>query len=72
VTMSSSERWMRICLSASFLPVLLGAVAAFSVSCNPLPSPDAVSPLAPPPNKSALDLTIVHSNDTWGYLDPCG
>ncbi len=19
-----------------------------------------------------FDLTIVHTNDTWGYLDPCG
>ncbi len=22
--------------------------------------------------RSALPLTLVHSNDTWGYTDPCG
>ncbi len=26
----------------------------------------------PPPTSGPLDLTIVHSNDTWGYVAPCG
>ncbi len=25
-----------------------------------------------PFDEAAFNLTIVHSNDTWGYLDPCG
>jgi len=32
-------------------------------------SPRARSALQGPPH---LSLTIVHTNDTWGYLDPCG
>jgi 2',3'-cyclic-nucleotide 2'-phosphodiesterase (5'-nucleotidase family) len=24
------------------------------------------------PTRTPLDLTIVHTNDTWGYLEPCG
>ena len=42
---------------------------------SPLSAP--VSPLATksptlpaPPN--ALQLTVIHTNDTWGYLAPCG
>jgi 2',3'-cyclic-nucleotide 2'-phosphodiesterase (5'-nucleotidase family) len=24
------------------------------------------------PAPAPLDLTVLHTNDTWGYLDPCG
>jgi hypothetical protein len=32
------------------------------------------SPSAPPATVSSgtLELTIVHSNDVWGYTRPCG
>jgi hypothetical protein len=23
-------------------------------------------------SRPGLELTLVHSNDTWGYTDPCG
>lgn len=26
----------------------------------------------PQPTPAPIDLTLVHTNDTWGYLDPCG
>ena len=26
----------------------------------------------PPVAKDALSLTILHTNDTWGYIFPCG
>jgi 2',3'-cyclic-nucleotide 2'-phosphodiesterase (5'-nucleotidase family) len=39
------------------LAVILGA-------CAPLPSQ--------PAKTGPFELTILHTNDTWGYLDPCG
>lgn len=24
------------------------------------------------PASGPLDLTVAHTNDTWGYLEPCG
>jgi 2',3'-cyclic-nucleotide 2'-phosphodiesterase (5'-nucleotidase family) len=29
-------------------------------------------PPAPTALPKPLDLTIIHTNDTWGYLLPCG
>jgi hypothetical protein len=59
-----------ICLAA--LTTLIVAVILMS-GCQPLPAPSALSPLVPSPAaKSPPSLTIVHSNDTWGYLTPCG
>jgi 2',3'-cyclic-nucleotide 2'-phosphodiesterase (5'-nucleotidase family) len=56
----------------SVLPGLTLAVVLLA-GCIPLPAPNALSPLAPSPDaKAGIHLTIVHSNDTWGYLTPCG
>lgn len=44
------------------------------VSCNPqqeAPAEQAITTVQPTP-AGPLKLTIVHSNDTWGYLWPCG
>ena len=37
-------------------------------------APAATAPIARPPAAAPkpLDLTILHTNDTWGYLLPCG
>ncbi|MBN1888551.1 MAG: hypothetical protein JW850_11195 [Thermoflexales bacterium] len=36
----------------------------------PIPTPTASpQPAVPPP---PIDLTVIQSNDTWGYLLPCG
>jgi hypothetical protein len=55
--------------------VLVLLVLTVTACAAPL-SQTSISPLSPLPAPSAtpgpLALTIVHSNDTWGYLDPCG
>jgi len=66
------ERCKRKCQAAPVSLMTLVALIFVSAGCVSLPSPDAVSPLVPSPVQGRLDLTIVHSNDTWGYLTPCG
>jgi hypothetical protein len=41
---------------------------------SPLPSPVVSLPTALPPPAQAdgLQVTVLHTNDTWGYLLPCG
>ena len=41
---------------------------------SPLPSPVVSLPPAPlsPANVDDFQLTVLHTNDTWGYLLPCG
>ena len=37
------------------------------------PSPSPVPPTATPvPQGSPFTLTLLHTNDTWGYTRPCG
>jgi hypothetical protein len=31
-----------------------------------------MKPTAPAPQGKAVPLMIMHTNDTWGYYDPCG
>ena len=50
------------------LALLLAGCAA----AGPSPAASPLSPLSPLPAPGPLALTVVHSNDTWGYLDPCG
>ncbi|MBC7252193.1 MAG: hypothetical protein H5T62_18185 [Anaerolineae bacterium] len=46
------------------------AVAAATSSPTPTSTPTA-SP-SPTSEPSAFELTILHTNDTWGYVYPCG
>jgi len=40
---------------------------------SPLPSPSPLPPTPPSPAEvDGFQLTVLHSNDTWGYLVPCG
>jgi 2',3'-cyclic-nucleotide 2'-phosphodiesterase (5'-nucleotidase family) len=42
-------------------------------TASPSPSPTPVAlPTASPEPSEALQLTVLHTNDTWGYLWPCG
>ena len=56
-------------------PPTLSPLAPSSSLASPL-SADLVSPLptqAPPTTEAAFfELTVLHTNDTWGYLLPCG
>jgi len=27
---------------------------------------------SPPASQQPLDITLLHTNDTWGYIEPCG
>jgi len=36
------------------------------------PQPTPAPTDTPRPTPASLILTIVHTNDTWGYLEPCG
>ena len=53
------------------LPVL--AIVLIVAGCMPAAGP-ASSPLSPAGTAAPqpFQLTLVHSNDTWGYLLPCG
>lgn len=68
-------------LSSPLAAALLSPISAAQES--PLPSPTAAlesavrapSPTAPPPTRLSgpgFHLTVLHTNDTWGYLNPCG
>jgi hypothetical protein len=71
--MFADKPWGRSYRTAPAAFVSLLAFTILSVGCVSLPTPTVVSPLAPSPvRKGPLGLTIVHSNDTWGYLAPCG
>ncbi|MBN1937167.1 MAG: hypothetical protein JW934_21085 [Anaerolineae bacterium] len=41
-------------------------------SATPLPPAATASPMPSPTANAPLELVIVHSNDTWGYTQPCG
>jgi len=71
--MFADKPWMRSFRIAPAALVMLFAFTILSAGCLSLPNSSVVSPLATPPvTKGPLGLMIVHSNDTWGYLEPCG
>jgi len=49
---------------------ILWAVLILSVAgCSPgIPT----SALPPTPTPEPLELVVLHTNDTWGYVFPCG
>lgn len=50
----------------------LGSPLTPAIRLEPTSTPTAVRTLAPAPENAALSLLILHTNDTRGYLDPCG
>lgn len=52
--------------------LLLAGLVLFGAGCQPLPAPTPPASQAAATLPGPLDLTIVHSNDTWGYVNPCG
>lgn len=63
--------------SATATPVPPTAASNAMPTVNAEPTPVAptatptVAPAAAPPEE-AIEIAIVHSNDTWGYILPCG
>lgn len=51
-------------ISLSRIVVIVGVVVMALAGCQSLSKTATQQP--------ELDLTLVHSNDTWGYTDPCG
>ncbi len=56
---------------AGYLLILLW-VALLSGGCGAGARPASTVSLVPTPAPQPLQLTILHTNDTWGYLLPCG
>ena len=52
--------------------LFLAGLVLFAAGCQPLPAPTPSASSAAAALPGPLDLTIVHSNDTWGYVSPCG
>ena len=61
--------------------LLIGAVALFAALCSgllllmsPIGSQRPMCPKAPqgPDDSQLTEITLVHTNDTWGYVEPCG
>jgi len=57
---------------ATALLVLVIAALGVLAGCQPAPSSGPVTPAVPRPTPQAMTLTVLHTNDTWGYLLPCG
>jgi 2',3'-cyclic-nucleotide 2'-phosphodiesterase (5'-nucleotidase family) len=36
------------------------------------PTPIPTSTPTPTPTPRPIELTVLHTNDTWGYSEPCG
>jgi len=36
------------------------------------PTPTPTIPPTPTPTPQPITLTVLHTNDTWGYVRPCG
>jgi hypothetical protein len=58
----SKHKTLGAVATAGLLTVLIGLF----VACIPLQGK------APIPTRKPLTLTLMVTNDTWGYLEPCG
>jgi hypothetical protein len=39
---------------------------------TPIPTPTYTPTPTPTPTPRPIELTVLHTNDTWGYSGPCG
>jgi len=78
---------VRVCRRKVIALLIVAVVLACLTACSqPTPKLDNPSPLAAPPaalkspvasptvasSPAFFQLTVLHTNDTWGYLLPCG
>jgi len=61
----------RLRFLASFL-ILTVILLPTMAGCGPAPTPTPIPTSTPTPLPQPITLTILHTNDTSGYLDPCG
>ena len=47
-------------------------VAPVTATSTPIPTPTPTTAPIPTPTPQPVTLTILHTNDTWGYVQPCG
>jgi hypothetical protein len=65
--MPSVRRFATSLICTLLFPLLIIPLLA---ACRPV---DAVpDPGTPSPTERHPQLVILHTNDTWGYYDPCG
>ena len=57
---------------AGFFLAFIAFSAVILLIFNPAPKSAAIKPNQVPKGKDILALTVVHTNDTWGYLSVCG
>jgi len=39
---------------------------------TPTKTPTPIPTSTPTPTPQPIELTVMHTNDTWGYSEPCG
>lgn len=44
----------------------------FTPTKTPTATPTPTSTPTPTPTPRPVELTVLHTNDTWGYSEPCG
>lgn len=60
--------------------IMIGLALVGCSGATPVPTPMPTStptktptPVpSPTPTSQPIELTVVHTNDTWGYSEPCG
>ncbi len=63
---------MRLSLRLVFLPLVLLILASGCYPIGQVNAPASAPVVPPTAQPKPLTLTILHTNDTWGYLLPCG
>ena len=66
---SPARAWRGLFLALTLLAV---ASACMPASTPDRPLPPTAAPAPRPTPAEPLTLTLLHTNDTWGYLWPCG
>ena len=59
-----------------FVWIGLALFGCSGVMSTPIPTPTSTlartSTPTPTPTPQPIELTVLHTNDTWGYSEPCG
>ncbi|MDY7039621.1 MAG: hypothetical protein SVX38_02015 [Chloroflexota bacterium] len=61
-----------VLVSSTPTPTLTMAATATSPAPTPTPTAPPTDSPTPSATPQPITLTILHTNDTWGYVLPCG